>query len=376
MVDLGLLLVFATPHGWPSKGLIEHMPQNVKLFIVSCWAIIFALPVVVTGVFYVLLICARSSPSTSKKTLSNETEANRPTLNQRSLNLDCYDELQGSQIESELKLSQSGVEDDALSDQLQNESAITSLEYNAILKQSGQHYEETKIKINNQRREVFVCHGYFGVKNIGESRVINNSCFLNPLDDVEIFERETKNTTSGQQESNLIYVREADPELKISAQQLTGQFNLHLRNETSNISANFALDDIMVDPTFQGLNNSTTGYELNNPTTNSNRSNKSQANSNILSENLAAERREAERMSALRSLKTNLIMILLDGLFMLFMLIPSMTWQTYFCIVGSSILKGLIPIVTTMANFGTVRTVATQMWKTFVETKLFSLCCK
>jgi hypothetical protein len=349
------------------------MPQNVKLLIISGWTILFALPVVVTGIFYVLLVCSRSSPSTSKKQLSNEAEVNRSTLNQGSLNLECSDELQEGQIESVFKLSQSGLEEDELSDRLQNE---TSFEYYEILKQSGQHCEETKMKIVNQRREVFVCHGYFGVKDIGESSLTNNICFGNPLGDNETCERETKTTTSGQQEPILIHVREGDPELKISARQLTGQFNLHSRNETSNISENFAFDDIMVDPTFQGSNNSTTENELNNPTKNNIRSNKSEANSTILNENLVVKRQEAERMSALRSLKTNLIMILLVGLSMMFLLIPSKTWQAYFCIVDTSFQKGFLPVVTTMANFGTVRTVATQLWKTFVETKLFSLFCK
>jgi hypothetical protein len=372
-IDIGLLVVFATPHGWPSKGLIQHMPQNVKLLIISGWTILFALPVVVTGIFYVLLVCSRSSPSTSKKQLSNEAEVNRSTLNQGSLNLECSDELQEGQIESVFKLSQSGLEEDELSDRLQNE---TSFEYYEILKQSGQHCEETKMKIVNQRREVFVCHGYFGVKDIGESSLTNNICFGNPLGDNETCERETKTTTSGQQEPILIHVREGDPELKISARQLTGQFNLHSRNETSNISENFAFDDIMVDPTFQGSNNSTTENELNNPTKNNIRSNKSEANSTILNENLVVKRQEAERMSALRSLKTNLIMILLVGLSMMFLLIPSKTWQAYFCIVDTSFQKGFLPVVTTMANFGTVGTVATQLWKTVVETKLFSLFCK
>ncbi len=375
-IDIGLLVVFATPHGWPSKGLIQHMPQNVKLLIISGWTILLALPVVVTGIFYVLLVWSRSSSSTSKKKLSNEAEVNRSTLNQRSLSLECYDELQEGQIDSVFELGQSGVEDDELSDRLQNKLAVTSFEYNVILKQSGQHCEETKKKIVNQRREVFVCHGYFGVKDIGESSLTNNISFGNPLDDNEMCERETKKTTSGQQEPILIHVREGDPELKISARQLTGQFNLHSRNETSNISENFAFDDIMVDPTFQGSNNSTTENELNNPTKNNIRSNKSEANSTILNENLVVKRQEAEQMSALRSLKTNLIMILLVGLSMMFLLIPSKTWQAYFCIVDTSFQKGFLPVVTTMANFGTVRTVATQLWKTVVETKLFSLFCK
>ena len=421
LINLGLFAVFGTPYGWPSKDFFNNAPQNIKLLFASCFAILLTLPVLVTGIFYVLLACSRPILSISENKFSNEADINRTTLNPGNLNLEFFDELQRCPIESELN------------NQLQNELAITSFEYNLILKQSGQQYKKRNIKIVN---EITVSHGHFGENNIdGESFVINNSrfqnslddeiserekkkkksgqqkpniicvreadpgqltdqlnfevknnggecstisnsCFQNALDNVEMYESEKKKSRSGQQNPKLIHVREADHELKISAIQLHKQLNPYSRNETSNISENFAFDAIEVDPTFQVSNNYSTENDLNNPTPNNSGLNKSETNSIILNDNLAENRQEAERVSALRSLKTNLILILLVGLSTLFLLIPSNTWQNYYCIVNTSIQKGLMPVVTTMANFGTVCTVATQLWKTFVETKLFSFFCK
>ena len=71
----------------------------------------------------------------------------------------------------------------------------------------------------------------------------------------------------------------------------------------------------------------------------------------------------AEKISATRSLKTNFILILMFFLSNLFLLLPSKMWQTYFCLLETSTYKSLLPIVTTIANFGTVRSVGFQLWK-------------
>jgi hypothetical protein len=169
---------------------------------------------------------------------------------------------------------------------------------------------------------------------------------------------------------NANHVRNTNLEVKISVQNLRDP---DTRNETSNISKNTKLDDIEVDPTFKSSDNQSIETHFNNPTTNNNGStdkqtsesicNQSETNSASLFEKLSANKQEAERVSAMRSLKTNLIMVLFVGLSTLFLTIPSKMWQTYFCIVDTSIEKALLPIVTTMANFGTVQSVARQFWK-------------
>ncbi len=75
----------------------------------------------------------------------------------------------------------------------------------------------------------------------------------------------------------------------------------------------------------------------------------------------------AEKTAAIKSLETNLILILIFCLSNLFFLIPSKILQTYFCIVSSSAQRALLPIVTTMTNFGTIRSVAFQFWNVFFK---------
>ncbi len=76
-----------------------------------------------------------------------------------------------------------------------------------------------------------------------------------------------------------------------------------------------------------------------------------------------------EKMAAIRSLKTNLILILLFFVSGTFLIIPSQIWKTYFVIVDTAIQKALLPIVTTSANFGTVRSVGSKFWNLMLNKK-------
>ena len=357
-VDLGLFAIFATPYGWPTKSFIKHVPRNVQLFLIPCSAILFTLPVFVSGIFYVLLVCSRSSWT---KKSSKTAEHVRAITTQENPKLDFHEELKGGSFQSEI---QTTVQDDNYDNQSQNETSGSSFEYNAILKQSGQPYNEYNGRIVNHSNEMFVCHGYFGVRNIKPPET-KNTCFQNNLPNNNMCERGKKETMPEQQKNNIIHVRETNQELKISAQHLTE------RNEMPSRYNNFNVDDIEVDPTFRGSRNSTTIDIFNIPITHNDRltdQRNSVTNSSISSEKLVANRQEAERVSAMRSLKTNLIMILLVFMSNFVLLIPSKIWQTYFCIVDTSIQKALLPIITTMANFGTVRSVASQFWKAIYKT--------
>jgi hypothetical protein len=61
--------------------------------------------------------------------------------------------------------------------------------------------------------------------------------------------------------------------------------------------------------------------------------------------------------AALRSMKTNLLMLLLFFLNCLLLLIPSDTWRMFAAIIFQSALKFLLPTVTTISNFGPVKEV-------------------
>ncbi len=76
-----------------------------------------------------------------------------------------------------------------------------------------------------------------------------------------------------------------------------------------------------------------------------------------------------EKMAAIRSLKTNLILILLFFVSGTFLIIPSQIWKTYFVIVDTAIQKALLPIVTTLVNFGTVRSVGSKFWNLMLNKK-------
>ena len=70
-----------------------------------------------------------------------------------------------------------------------------------------------------------------------------------------------------------------------------------------------------------------------------------------------------ERNLAIRSLGTNLVFLGLVILTGVLYLMPPPNWQPYFTAANVSLLKGLQPTISTMANFGTIRSVALQYWK-------------
>ncbi len=65
----------------------------------------------------------------------------------------------------------------------------------------------------------------------------------------------------------------------------------------------------------------------------------------------------AETDAALRSMKTNLLMMLLFFINTLILLIPYPRWKIFVAIFFESLLKLLLPTVTTISNFGPVREV-------------------
>ena len=70
-----------------------------------------------------------------------------------------------------------------------------------------------------------------------------------------------------------------------------------------------------------------------------------------------------EKTSAIRSLETNLLLIGVVIMMSVLYLVPSPTWQVFFTAANESLQKGLLPTLSTMANFGTIRSVALQYWE-------------
>ena len=76
-------------------------------------------------------------------------------------------------------------------------------------------------------------------------------------------------------------------------------------------------------------------------------------------------------MSAVeRSLKTNLAL----GVFFISalscMALTPNVWRPYFTLIALSVMKGALPVMTTIANFGTVKTIVSQYWDYVKQVKL------
>ncbi len=69
------------------------------------------------------------------------------------------------------------------------------------------------------------------------------------------------------------------------------------------------------------------------------------------------KRFEVKKESTMRALKTNLLFSLFISLSLLALVFPSDSWSSYVICLLASVQKGLLPITTTMANFGTIRSV-------------------
>ena len=74
-----------------------------------------------------------------------------------------------------------------------------------------------------------------------------------------------------------------------------------------------------------------------------------------------------ERAAAVRSMKTNLVLISFFMVSTLVMLLPSMKWETFYYIFSFSLNKSLLPLVTMVVNFSPVRGLQKHMWKTFCK---------
>ena len=81
------------------------------------------------------------------------------------------------------------------------------------------------------------------------------------------------------------------------------------------------------------------------------------------SKNSEMHQTKQEISLAMKSLQTNLALISLVLILCVLYLVPSTKWQSYFTAINESLQKGLLPTITTIANFGTVRSVLLKYWQ-------------
>ena len=64
----------------------------------------------------------------------------------------------------------------------------------------------------------------------------------------------------------------------------------------------------------------------------------------------------------MRSLKTNFVLSLVLVVAFLFLALPMNDLRTFYTLLVFTAMKGLMPILTTVANFGTVQSVLSEFW--------------
>ena len=74
------------------------------------------------------------------------------------------------------------------------------------------------------------------------------------------------------------------------------------------------------------------------------------------------EKRLAQIMAAERCIKTNIILGMLLVLIFFISLVASKEARVYFSIIIFSIIKAVLPLLTTIVNFGTIQYVTKQYW--------------
>ena len=358
---------FAGPYGWPAKSFIKYVPLNVQAFLSLVCVLVFTAPVVVSGIFYVLLVYSRCKPGT------NNVEEAQEGLS--SLEDDVFT---GPVSQGPRDIIQKSIENDKFScsftnsiliidtgkqggcfqeSQLEIEPQEPIFDYNKILRESGQPFEDLTYK--NTRNESSVCkNGYF--EKEGRQNSKRNKTKLTEVNVTHIFSKTFLNDNIGNNRKKINC-----PEIFTIAEYSN---NFQCINNGQPIPKNLNCDwnSIDIDTTFQKIENQN-GSQTDKMTfarLSQSSSFQQQMPFTKMTDKL---KNEAERISALRSIKTNLIMILWFYLSNIFLLFPSKFWKTYFCLVDTSIQKALLPLVTTIANFGTVRSLGTELWKKLLK---------
>jgi len=91
---------------------------------------------------------------------------------------------------------------------------------------------------------------------------------------------------------------------------------------------------------------------------------------------LNEEKRMAQIISAKRSLVTNLICMLVIILGSIHLYFMPFHISKYWANIAFALVKGFMPLLSTLANFGTVKSVFLQYKEHFYQLRLVSIVCK
>jgi high-affinity K+ transport system ATPase subunit B len=88
------------------------------------------------------------------------------------------------------------------------------------------------------------------------------------------------------------------------------------------------------------------------------------------------EKQMAQILSAQRSLVTNLICMSVFSVGLTLVFLLPVHARTYFSVTVFSFVKGLMPLLTALANFGTVQSVLRQYKEHFCQLHVMTIICK
>jgi hypothetical protein len=88
------------------------------------------------------------------------------------------------------------------------------------------------------------------------------------------------------------------------------------------------------------------------------------------------EKRLSQIQSAKRSLVTNLICMFVFTIGITVDIMMPVEIRTYFCVIFFTLVKGFMPVLSTVANFGTIQSVCWQYKEHFCQLRVVKFICK
>ncbi len=307
--SIGCFVVLASPYGWPYHSFVQNVPSNVQIFLAFFLLGVYSLPIVISGIFYILLVCAQSK--NFKNNVGVVLESNSFELVNNISN--CVQEMKYC----ESKTQPSDVQ--LIGQHEYNENKSVDYDYDKILMESGMPYE-TMNQVPNSIED-----------GLSQQKISACASKDSSLDSIQI------QTSKSNTLSILTLVSKNNDIGELMHNSKENQKAHTVKNDFKN-------EEMITNAEMPTNDQMTTNEDLKN-----------------------VEGHLAEKAAAIKSLKTNLILILICCLTLICVFFPSKLVQTYFFLFSSSIQRALLPIVTTMTNFGTVQSVAFQFWNILVK---------
>lgn len=145
LIEIVCFTVFAMPYGWPDKDFINEIPSDVKKLLTIISLIVFTVPVVVSGIFYALLVVSKPNKVVPVNKRSSNPE-NESIFEENNIfgtyNLNTNSCSQTNFVDEK----STKVDKNVIDKSLQLKSINYTYDYNQILRESGQPFDEKEME--------------------------------------------------------------------------------------------------------------------------------------------------------------------------------------------------------------------------------------